>query len=373
MSFISDLIELKISLPLHIALALLLPAIICIMAIPAIVRLGKARGLVAEPNGRTTHNGPIPNLGGIPIFAALILSILLLGDHIILYRYRFVLASMTIVFFLGVKDDFYPLVAIKKFIGQLLAACIVVIAGDIRISSLQGIMGIGEMDYVFSVLISVLLVITVINSFNLIDGVDGLASGVGIISSLFFGIWFLGDGMTGEALQAFILVGSLLVFYYFNMFGRRYKIFLGDSGAMIIGFFVAVLAIQFNEAHLVAGVRYPLWSAPVFTLCLLVVPLFDIVRIIIIRIADGKSPFVADTNHIHHYLLELFGSHAKVTNVILLLNLVFIAIGLVFHLVNIDIHLALLIIVFCLISLSVILRYFRKSLERNQVLKQTTI
>lgn len=373
MSLISDLIELKIPLPLHIALALLLPAIICILAIPAIVRLAKARGLVAEPNGRTTHNNPTPNLGGIAIFAALILSILLLGNHIILYRYRFVLASMTLVFFLGVKDDFYPLVAIKKFIGQLIVACIVVIAGDIRVSSLQGLLGIYELGYIVSVLISVLLVLSIINSFNLIDGVDGLASGVGIISSLFFGIWFLRDGMTGEALQAFILLGSLLVFYSFNMFGRRYKIFLGDSGAMIIGFLVAVLAIQFNEAHLAAEVMYPLWSAPVFTLCILVVPLFDIVRIIIIRIAGGKSPFVADTNHIHHYLLELFGSHTKVTSVILTLNMVFIAIGLVFNLMNIDIHLALLIIVFCLISLSVILRYIRKSVYRNQALKQTII
>ena len=361
MSFISDLLELNIPLALQVVLAVLLPALICVLAIPATVRLSKARGLVAKPNGRTAHKGPVPNLGGVPVYAATILTLLLLGDPAVLFSYRFVLASLTLVFFLGVKDDFYPLVAVKKFIGQLIVAFIVVVAGDVRISSFHGLFGINEVAYLVSVFVSILILITLLNSFNLIDGVDGLASGSGIISSLFFGIWFLREGLTGETIIAFTLLGSLLVFYIFNMFGSRYKIFLGDSGAMIIGLIVAVLAIQYNEAHLAAGVRYPVWSAPIFTLCVLIIPFFDITRIVIIRIAGRKSPFAPDTNHIHHYLLGFFNSHPGVTNSILFVNLLFIALGLVFNLLHIDIHLVLAIIVLSLISLSIILRRIRKT------------
>ena len=361
MSFISDLLELNIPLALQVVLAVLLPALICVLAIPATVRLSKARGLVAKPNGRTAHKGPVPNLGGVPVYAATILTLLLLGDPAVLFSYRFVLASLTLVFFLGVKDDFYPLVAVKKFIGQLIVAFIVVVAGDVRISSFHGLFGINEVAYLVSVFVSILILITLLNSFNLIDGVDGLASGSGIISSLFFGIWFLREGLTGETIIAFTLLGSLLVFYIFNMFGSRYKIFLGDSGAMIIGLIVAVLAIQYNEAHLAAGVRYPVWSAPIFTLCVLIIPFFDITRIVIIRIAGRKSPFAPDTNHIHHYLLGFFNSHPGVTNSILFVNLLFIALGLVFNLLHINIHQALAIIVFSLIAVSIIPRRIWKS------------
>ena len=176
-----------------------------------------------------------------------------------------------------------------------------------------------------------ILFLALINSFNLIDGIDGLSSGVGIITSLFFGIGFLLNHHMSYAIMSFILATSLIAFFIYNVFGKENKIFLGDTGSMLIGYLLSIFAVRFLNFESATTVFDPDLSTPAVMLCVLIVPLFDTARVFMLRMLRGKSPFAADRSHIHHRLLDISGSHIKATSIILSVNLLFIAIALIFR------------------------------------------
>jgi len=281
------------------------------IAIPSIVKVSIARNLMANPNGRTSHFNPTPNLGG-----------------------KYIIAATIIIFFVGLKDDLVPLVAYKKFLGQSIAILFILVPGDFHLSSLHGLFGIEDLSYPISLIITYILFLALINSFNLIDGIDGLASGIGILTSLFFGIVFLLDNHLAYSVMSFILASSLIAFFYFNVFNIKNKIFLGDTGAMLIGLLLAIFAIRFLNFESDASFLSQSQSAPAILLCVLIVPIFDTARVFILRILRGKSPFEADRTHIHHRLLELSGTHLKATSIILLVNVIFIAMALLLRNIN---------------------------------------
>jgi UDP-N-acetylmuramyl pentapeptide phosphotransferase/UDP-N-acetylglucosamine-1-phosphate transferase len=193
---------------------------------------------------------------------------------------------------------------------------------------MHGLFGIDQVSYGVSIALTFILFLAMINSFNLVDGIDGLASGVGIITSLFFGIGFLLNNHMAYAIMSFILASSLIAFFIYNVFGKENKIFLGDTGSMLIGYLLAIFAVRFLNFEDGQTVFDEDLSTPAVMLCVLIVPLFDTARVFVLRIARGKSPFTADRSHIHHRLLDLSGSHIKATATILGVNLVFIALAL---------------------------------------------
>jgi UDP-N-acetylmuramyl pentapeptide phosphotransferase/UDP-N-acetylglucosamine-1-phosphate transferase len=172
------------------------------------------------------------------------------------------------------------------------------------------------------------LIISLINGFNLIDGVDGLASGIGILVSMFLGLWFLLSGHYTYAVLCFSLLGSLSAYFIFNVFGNKNKIFMGDTGSMIIGLIISIFTIKFLEFENQAASNLQFSAAPALAFGLLIIPLFDTLRIIILRIRNGESPFKADRNHVHHNLLKLGYSHLKVTSLTIIINLLFIIMAL---------------------------------------------
>jgi len=176
------------------------------------------------------------------------------------------------------------------------------------------------------------VIIAIVNAFNLIDGIDGLAAGVGILASLVFGFWFYQVGELQLAILACALIGSLIAFARFNVFSKEKKIFMGDIGSLLLGFIMALFAIKFNEisASIPGGDPFKIVAAPAVSVGILIVPIYDTIRIFVIRIAHGRSPFHPDKEHVHHYMLELTGSHRKSTFIILAVNVVFIAIAFQF-------------------------------------------
>ena len=220
------------------------------------------------------------------------------------------------------------MVAYKKFVGQVIAIMFILVPGDFHLYSLHGLFGIDELSYAISLPMTFILFLALINSFNLIDGIDGLASGVGIITSLFFGIGFLLNGQLSYAIMSFILASSLIAFFYYNVFGKENKIFLGDTGSMLIGYLLAIFAVRFLNFEQGQTVIDEDLSTPAVMLCVLIVPLFDTARVFTLRVMRGKSPFAADRSHIHHRLLDISGSHIKATSIILSVNLAFIALAL---------------------------------------------
>ena len=342
-----------------IGIAIIFSFIITSIAIPSIVRVSVIKNLMAKPNGRTSHFNPTPNLGGVAIFAGVIISSVVFTGITTAHELKYIIAAMLIVFFVGLKDDLHPMVAYKKFFGQTVAVLFILIPGDFHLNSLHGLLGIGDLPYFPSIIVSYVLFLALINSFNLIDGIDGLASGVGILSSIFFGIIFLLDNHMAYAVMSFILGASLSTFFYYNVFSKKNKIFLGDTGAMLIGLLLAIFAIRFLNYESNASFLSQSQAAPAVLLCVLIVPIFDTARVVILRLLRGKSPFEADRTHIHHRLLDISGSHLKATGIILLVNMLFIALALLLR----DTNASLLIL--GALALAAVLSYIPVYLRRN--------
>lgn len=315
---LSGLSELNILLALAVAFA------IAYMAIPSIVTVAREKKLIDKPNHRTSHYQDVPTLGGVAIFAALIVSQCIFINIGGCADLKYIIAGMVLVFFIGLKDDILAIAALKKLMLQIAAALIVAVLGNIRLTNLHGFLGITTIPYIASIFLTVFVIIVILNSVNLIDGIDGLASGVCILTSFVFGIWFYLVGAIDYAIICATIFGGSLGFFIFNVFGKKNKIFMGDTGSLILGFYLAILAIKFNEINVYYNGSYKIFSSPAVSIGILVVPLFDTLRVFILRTASGKSPFIADKNHVHHSLIDLGMSHLKATLCILGANVLFI-------------------------------------------------
>jgi UDP-N-acetylmuramyl pentapeptide phosphotransferase/UDP-N-acetylglucosamine-1-phosphate transferase len=295
--------------------------------VPSIVNIARLKGLCSIPNGRTSHISATPNLGGITVFIALVLSTVIFAGTYFKFELRYIISGLIIVFFIGIKDDILIIDPYKKLAGQILAVVLIAVFAGIRITNLFGLFHIGQLPYIVSILLTVFVFIVIINGFNLIDGIDGLASGIGILTSSVFGIWFWMTGNIAYTILSFSFVGTLTAFFYFNVFGKKNKIFLGDTGSMITGFIIGVLACRFLQLELVNEGVSKIPSAPTVVCGILIVPLFDSLRVFILRIKQGKSPFKADHQHIHHRLLQLGCTHLQATLILISVNLFFIVLS----------------------------------------------
>lgn len=305
--------------------AFLIAFLITYMAIPSVVNVARLKNLYAVENERTSHHSNIPTLGGFAVFAGFIVSVMIFAYIPNIPYLQYIVAGMLIVFLLGLKDDVIALAPMVKIVGEVVAATLIIDLGNIRITGLYGFMGISTIGPYASDLLSIFVIIAIVNAFNLIDGIDGLAAGVGIIAGLTFGFWFYRAGYTQLAILAFALVGALLAFFIFNVFSVKNKIFMGDIGSLVLGFTMSIFAIKFNELNLIAGEDVRIFAAPAVSIGILIVPIFDTIRVFTLRLIKGRSPFLADRQHVHHYMLDLTGSHKKATAIMLLVNVCFIA------------------------------------------------
>lgn len=190
--------------------------IITFLSIPVVMQVAEKKKLYDIPDERKLHTRLIASLGGVGIFAGFILASLLSIQGSINPEFQAYFAAAIVIFFLGLKDDIMILSASKKFVGQLLAASIIIHLGDLRLDSLHGLFGVEKVSEGFGLAITYLTIIVVMNSFNLIDGVDGLAASLGILSMIVFGIYFFFADMQAYALLSFAMAGSLTAFIIFN-------------------------------------------------------------------------------------------------------------------------------------------------------------
>jgi UDP-N-acetylmuramyl pentapeptide phosphotransferase/UDP-N-acetylglucosamine-1-phosphate transferase len=314
----------NLSTELTLGAAFLTALIITYLSIPTLVKVAKAKGLYDVPGVRKSHTNNIPTLGGVAIFASLLITFSIFINFESANELKYLIAGITLIFFIGIKDDILVIAPDKKLIGELIAAGIIIYLGDLRITSLHGFFGIHELPYWISFFLTLFVVIVVLNGMNLIDGIDGLASGVGIVAAFTFGIWFYLVGNIPYTILALAIVGALLSFIRFNIYQGQYKIFMGDTGSLIIGLLLAVMAIKFNQINIQAHPAHKLYSSPAVSFGILIVPLFDTLRVFMLRILKGKSPFKADKNHVHHRLLRLGFTHLGASTRIILINISFI-------------------------------------------------
>jgi len=301
--------------------AMLLAFAITYFSVPAIIRLSLVKKLYDLPDARKKHAARISPLGGMAIFGGMIISFVFCTAHITNPALNSVLVALFVLFITGVKDDLYPLVPYKKMLGQLLATAIVVLQGNVRLESFYGIAGINELPYWVSVALSIVFFLAIINSFNFIDGINGLSSSLGILASGTYALWFFYLDEPLFLILCLSILGSQLAFLRYNLI--KAKIFMGDSGSMILGFLAALLTIYFLQANERAdAVVLKKIDAMVFAFSVLIIPVFDTARVIVIRLLILKrSPFTADRNHIHHALLDIGLSHTQASLSLLGINL----------------------------------------------------
>ncbi|TLX74656.1 undecaprenyl/decaprenyl-phosphate alpha-N-acetylglucosaminyl 1-phosphate transferase [Labilibacter sediminis] len=307
------------------------------LSIPTILRVAESKNLYDEPNKRTVHKIKIPTLGGLAIFLSFLFTYSLFSDWFSFTKIPFLIPALLIIFSIGIKDDIMITAPMVKLFGQILAAFVIIGWGDLRITSFHGFFGL-EPNYLTSVTLTLFLFVFILNGLNLIDGIDGLASLTGIISITSFSIWFYINGNYHMPVFSAALIGALLAFSYFNVFSKQQKIFMGDTGSLLLGFLLAVVAIKFSEFNkpgLTSDLKYSMNSAPAVALGVLIVPIVDTLRVFIFRISRGKSPFTADKNHIHHRMLTLGFSHLQTSLIIGGINIVFVI--LAFSLRNIGV------------------------------------
>ena len=276
--------------------------------------------MLTAGGGRNSHDGFTPNIGGIAIFIGLLLSnLFLLGFYIQeissespfldldsfhkFLSYIILTASCIIMFIVGLSDDLTSLSSSIRFIIQIIVAFCLTYYADVRIESLNGLFGINDLPYLISIIFSMIVVIFIINSFNLTDGLDSLATCLGIYILASFGILFLMSNHFFDATLCFAGVSSLFAFWFYNK--PPAKIFMGDSGSLVIGVIIAYSAIKLCN--------FPIDTSgtinPVFILCVIAYPSIDTLRVFLVRICSGNSPFTADRNHIHHLLVDKEFNH----------------------------------------------------------------
>ncbi|MCR6719080.1 MAG: undecaprenyl/decaprenyl-phosphate alpha-N-acetylglucosaminyl 1-phosphate transferase [Chitinophagaceae bacterium] len=285
---------------------------VTLISIPPIIALIRKYHLFDVPNERKEHQAPIPTMGGIAIFLGMLASLLLWFPFQYENAQVAFFFSVIILFGLGVMDDLRDLSAKYKFIIQIGLAFLVALAG-IRITSLEGLLGIYEIPLFSQYFLTILGIVGITNAYNLIDGIDGLAGGLGFMSLMTLGLFLTIVGDSNTALIAFTMSGGLIAFLYFNFNPAR--IFMGDTGSLVLGFVVAVLSIRLLQVNQ-AALKPILDHAPSFVLGIVLIPVFDTIRVFATRIWHGKSPFVADRIHLHHLLTNQGFSHAFTTRTI---------------------------------------------------------
>lgn len=293
--------------------SLIISLVISIASIPVIINISKLKDLMAEIELRSSHETLTPTLGGVAIFAATLISYFIWDNPYEGHEIHLAVADLIILFFLGIKDDILILSPKKKLLIQIAASVLLITLGDLRINSLYGLLGFNNIPYFLSIIFTTFIFISLINAINLLDGIDGLAGTVGVMASICFGYLFFNLGLYAHATLAFSLAGSLIGFLRYN-WSTKNKIFMGDTGSLIVGFLLSFFAVKYiilNSDYLYNPQLGN--DAPILAMLILILPLFDTLRMFIIRLLAFKSPFEGDRNHLHHILIDQGISHMAAT------------------------------------------------------------
>jgi UDP-GlcNAc:undecaprenyl-phosphate GlcNAc-1-phosphate transferase len=318
---------------------------------PVFIRLYAKNNILDKREGRKIHLNEVPTMGGVPIFIAFLVTIFIWLPFNDLAANRYLIGSLIFILFIGLRDDFVDLKPMAKLISQTAPALVMFYLGDIAITSFYGFISANTFPVTISLVVTLATIVVITNSFNLIDGLDGLAGSISIIVFLALGIWFSLVGEQTFAVLLFAISGSIIAFLRYNW--QPAKIFMGDTGALIIGFLASISIIKFINLNSALESSNPFKFEGILAtaFAILIIPLFDTLRIFTLRIIKKKSPFSADKNHLHHSLLRFGLSHSRVTIFLVGINLIFITSAIILRDVSDEILIPSLLIVGLLLSL----------------------
>jgi UDP-N-acetylmuramyl pentapeptide phosphotransferase/UDP-N-acetylglucosamine-1-phosphate transferase len=304
----------------------LISGVIVLRTIPTINYIARTKGLLNVPGDRTSHRYKTPNLAGISIFlAACISSLFFIYDHF--GTFKIIYLSSVIVFFVGLKDDIILLSPWKKLLAQIVVGLLIA-SSDLRFIHTFSFFGVEQFDGVVSTILTVGAIVCIINAINLIDGIDGLAASLGSLILGAFGLFFFVNGLYSWSIYCASMIGALIAFFQYNVFGLRNKTFMGDCGSLLLGLSVAVTTIMFWETNADSSFPVTFSAAPAIALAVIIIPVFDTARVFVYRIAHRLSPFSADRNHLHHRLIDIGLTHLQSSMILTALNILMIGVAL---------------------------------------------
>jgi len=305
--------------------------VIAFLIVPVIIKYSLRKNLVDIPGRRKIHKKVTPSMGGIAIFVGFFVSSLIWTEIQEWGYIKFILVALFVIFFIGVRDDLVPLRAMVKLVGQIMAASLVIFLFDLRIRTFYGLFGVYELPLIVSYFITYMTFIVITNSFNLIDGLDGLAGTIAIVALLAFGIWFYLVDQEIFSILSFAMLGAIFAFLIFNW--EPSEVFMGDTGALVIGMMLAILAIHFINVNYSLPIMTPYkFKGSVGTAaCIIIIPLVDTLRIVILRLSKGQSPFKPDKSHVHHAIMRLGMTHGQTTLILGAVQILYIVLAVVFN------------------------------------------
>ncbi len=305
--------------------------VIAFLIVPVIIKYSLRKNLVDIPGRRKIHKKITPSMGGIAIFIGFFTSSLIWIDIQGWGYIKFILVALFVIFFIGVRDDLVPLRAMVKLVGQIMAASLVIFLFDLRIKTFYGLFGVYELPAIVSYIITYLTIIVITNSFNLIDGLDGLAGTIAIVALLAFGIWFFLVEDQIFSILSFSMLGAIFAFLIFNW--EPSEVFMGDTGALVIGMMLAILVIHFINVNYSLPLMTPYkFNGSVGTAAsIIIIPLVDTLRIVILRVSKGQSPFAPDKSHVHHAIMRLGMSHSQTTLILGSVQVLYILLAITFN------------------------------------------
>lgn len=304
--------------------------IIAFLCLPVLIKLLSQWRVFDSPGKHKIHQHYVPSMGGVCVLMGAVFAQVIGLPLSELSTFKYFYITIAMMFITGLRDDILTLSPREKLIGQLLPIIILVVFDDTLLKSLYGVFGSNVVfNQLAAWIVTIFTIVILTNAYNLIDGLDGLAGTFGFIVLLVFGTWFYLAGDYAVALISLSFAGSVLAFLYFNW--QPSKVFMGDTGALVLGLLLSFLAIRFINVNYNLDHNNPIrFSSSIGTAVLvMIIPIFDTLRVIIFRLRKFQSPFRADKNHLHHQFLKLGMSHSKTVIVISALHLFFVALALV--------------------------------------------
>lgn len=318
---------------------------------PQVVKVAKLKGITDNPGHRKLQRQPVPVLGGLVVFCAIIVGIGLTTSFIAYTGFLLFIALMLVMLTTGTLDDIIELTPATRFLIEALVALALIVLGGIEIDNFHGLWGINQISQYIAVPLTVVAVVGIINAINLMDGVDGLSSGYGFMACVLFSWYFFTENDAAMTSLALAGAGALIPFFIYNVFGHKQKMFIGDGGTLLMGLILSIFVLKMLTYSItpidaapihptpdVAGVRPAHFGLVPFTLAILSMPVCDTLRVMIMRIMRGQSPFTPDKTHLHHAFIGVGLTHLQASLSILALNAFIILLWNVLYLMGASIN-----------------------------------
>lgn len=329
----------------------LITSVMVYTGVPKVISISKLKKLFDNnKEEHKTHSGLVPNIGGIVLVIAFVIGLAIKPSSAVIPGFNYLIAALLVLFIAGVKDDLLVISPSKKLIAQFLAATLIIFGAGLTVTSFGGVFGIHELTPVFSVVVTYAVFIVMINAINLLDGIDGLAASVTTLAALLFSSLFYITGQSGLFVCCIILAVVYSTFLFHNW--SPAKIYMGDTGSLTAGFLLAFTGIHFLNTG-ISMIQTSFWQTfiPIILVSILILPLYDTLRIIFVRLANGKSPLHPDNDHVHHHLTDIGFTHGQSTSILILINVLIVLVAFVgsYFVNSVNTLLVLIIISSCLL------------------------